>query len=310
MTGHPLYLHLIMGTALFAAVFGVAAGVQTAPTSAEASVVPLYCARAPQEVALGARAAYALDLASGRILYEKNANAQLPLASLTKVMTVATAGVHLEEGREAIITRDALSPEGDAGLFENERWRVGDLMDFTLMTSANDGARALALAAAAAAGHDLAWFVSEMNSKAASLGLAQTFFLNETGLDVSSTTAGAYGSAKDVAVMLWSAAEEEPRITSAANTARVFVSESGKTHKAENTTAAPALIAGTIATKTGFTDLAGGNLAIIFEPMPGRPVAAAILGTERATRDDDMRTLAAAATEELKRLIACTPYAR
>lgn len=310
MTGHPLYLHLIMGAALFAAVFGVAAGIQSAPVSAEAAVMPLYCARAPEEVLLGARAAYALDLATGRVLYEKNADAQLPLASLTKVMTIATAGAFLKEGSEAVITWEALLPEGDAGLFENERWSASDLMDFTLMTSANDGARALALTAAAAAGRDLPWFIAEMNTKAGSLGLAQTFFVNETGLDLSSTTAGAYGSAQDVALMLWRAAEEEPRITTAASASRVFISKSGKKHTAENTTAAPSLIAGTIATKTGFTDLAGGNLAIIFEPMPGRPVAAAILGTERATRDDDMRALATAATEELKRLIACTPYAR
>jgi D-alanyl-D-alanine carboxypeptidase len=62
---------------------------------------------------------------------------------------------------------------------------------------------------------------------------------------------------------------------------------------------------GAIAQKTGYTDLAGGNLSEVFEPTPGRPVAAVILGSTLADRNSDMEALAQGAGAALKRMLLC-----
>jgi len=303
-------LHVWLGVAGFAAVSGLAVGVMSAPQeSALGPSAPAYCMSPGPELQLSGKAAYAEDIKTGRVLYAKNAETQLPLASLTKVMTVMTASKHLSGDAFTVITKAALRPEGDAGLYENEKWRVQDLMDFTLMTSANDGAHALGLATAEARGGDEAWFVDEMNAEARSIGLHETYFMNDTGLDISSTVAGAYGSARDVAHLMRYAITENPRIVEGTSEGtRVFISLSNKKHEAKNTTSVAAAIEGLIASKTGFTDLAGGNLVAVFEPLPGRPIAAAIMGGERDARDQDMKTLADAAVKELKRSILCERF--
>ena len=53
------------------------------------------------------------------------------------------------------------------------------------------------------------------------------------------------------------------------------------------------------------TDLAGGNLAVLFEPIPGRPIAAVVLGSSREEREQDLKMLAESATDEMRRQIIC-----
>ncbi|MEK9177089.1 MAG: serine hydrolase [Patescibacteria group bacterium] len=302
--------HIWLGVGAVTLVAGLSVGVLSAlPPPVTALEEPSYCAGAPAELPLSGKAAYAEDIAMRKVLYAENANAQLPLASLTKVMTVVTASKRLPKDATAVVTKASLAPEGDAGLYENEKWNVQDLADFTLMTSANDGAHTLALSAAEAAGRDTGWFVSEMNAEAEAIGLTETYFLNDTGLDISSTTAGAYGSARDVAHLMRYVVENAPRVVEgSAYGSRIFVSASDKKHEAKNTTAVAAAIDGLVASKTGFTDLAGGNLVAVFEPLPGRPIVAAILGGERDERDRDMTLLANAAVKELKRRILCERF--
>jgi D-alanyl-D-alanine carboxypeptidase len=304
-------LHVWLGVAAFAAIGGLTVGVVSTPAApyrAE-NPEPAYCTTPAPRLILSGKAAYAEDVKTGRVLYAENQDVQLPLASLTKVMTILTASKNLPEGSTTLITKAALTPEGDAGLFENEEWRTQDLIDFTLMTSANDGAHALALAASAIAGQGDEWFVGEMNQNARAMGLDGTYFLNDTGLDISSTTAGAYGSARDIAHLLRYAIAHAPRTVEATSgRTRIFVSESNKKHEATNTTSVAAAIDGLVASKTGFTDLAGGNLVAMFEPLPGRPVVATIMGGEREERDSDMKLLAEAAVKELKRNILCEQF--
>ncbi len=174
------------------------------------------------------------------------------------------------------------------------------------MTSANDGARAIALAATAKEGKDLAEFVQEMNGMAHTLGMVRTFFASDTGLDISSTTASAYGSAYDVAILMASVVKGNPRLLEGTNAEKkTFTSLSGYTHTAENTSNLIDSLGGVVALKTGYTDLAGGNLAIVFESIPGRPVAAVVLGSTRLDRDADMQTLVNGAKTALKRAIVC-----
>jgi len=265
-----------------------------------------YCTQAQADLHIIGKAAYAADVETGAVLYAKNASAQLPLASITKIMTVISASEILPKESVVVVTKEALEPEGDSGLYENERWRVPDLVDFTLMASLNDGARALALSSAALYGKGDDWFVEVMNMKARTIGLSQTYFLNDTGLDISSSTAGAYGSAHDVAEMFRYAITSTPiDFQGSTEPARTFVSLNDKEHRALNTSESGVFLDNAIVSKTGFTDLAGGNLAVVFEPFIGKPVVAVVLGSTREGRDADMKILAQGAKKELRRIMLC-----
>ncbi len=280
------------------------------PASAEPSNLALaspYCANKTAEANLLAKAAYAKDLKTGETIYEKNADTQLPLASLTKLMTVLTAMDSLSLNDEVTVTREALSPEGE-GLSLGEIWRAGDLIDYTLVASVNDGAHALALASSKAKHEEPTVFFARMNAKAKSIGMVQTYYTNDTGLDISATAGSSYGSAKDIARLFEYLAVHEPRLIegSTADT-KIFSAESGQVHVATNTSTVIGALGGAIASKTGYTDLAGGNLGIVFEPIPGRPVAAVVLGSTREGRDNDMRILIEAVKRWESRTILCTP---
>lgn len=257
-------------------------------------------------MSLEGTSAYALDIKTDTTLYEKNASQQLPLASLTKLMTALTVSEILKPGHIVTISNDALTPEGDVGFQRGEQWKLQDLIDYTLVISANDGARALALAAEDKLGETDEQFIRRMNEKAVKIGMRETFFMDETGLDISENTAGAYGSARDVAQLLRHITLTNPRLIEGTTAGSgIFVSETGIRHKGTNTSAVITNLSGAIGSKTGFTDLAGGNLAIVFEPIPGRPVVAVILGSSRSGRETDMYRLAEQAKKTLRISVIC-----
>jgi D-alanyl-D-alanine carboxypeptidase len=298
----------VWGAVLFALIAFVLIVFGNVPERASALVSDSpACATIAPDLSLVATAAYAEDLKTGKTLYAKNADTQLPLASLTKLMTVTTALNALSPDETITITKEALAPEGDAGFRVGERWKTSRLIGYTLMVSANDGAHAIALAAAAKEGITLDQFVEEMNSRAKLLGMNESFFLNDTGLDISSTTAGAYGSAHDVATLISALVKTNPvLVEDTGDNSGTFTSLSGYTHRAENTSSVISSLPGAFAQKTGYTDLAGGNLAIVYEPIPGRPVAAVVLGSTRDGRDSDMQTLTEGVKRALKRMLLCT----
>lgn len=306
---------LLLGLALYA----TWPHIFKAPPSARVSA-SAFCANLLPAIPLEGKVAYAEDIETGRVLYEKNADAQMPLASLTKVMTVLSASDVLKNSDIVTITEDALTPEGDSGLERGERWDSETLIDFTLLTSSNDGAHALALAAEKkleTASFDpngsktMGLFIKRMNDKAAALGLTQTFFVDDTGLDISTNNAGAYGSARDIAKLFSYIIHTNPGLIEGTTAqSGVFVSKSGITHTGKNTSMVISGLEGAIGAKTGFTDLAGGNLALVYEPIPKRPLVLVILGSTRDGRDTDMKTLAAAAKITLRHAILCETSAK
>ena len=255
---------------------------------------------------LQAKAAYVIDLKSGKVIYEKNSEVQLPLASLTKIMTAVAALSVVPESTVITIDKDDLSLEGDSGLFADERWRLGDLLGLTLIESSNDGAFAVASSVGVvelgledkAAGR--AKFIELMNENAKELGLAQTYFNNPTGLDESQNEAGAYGSARDVGVLIGYAVNKYPDIFRNTKYSSLKVeSLNAPSHTAVNTNTALDGIPVIIASKTGYTDLAGGNLAIVFDAGIGQPIAAVVLGSTIDGRFDDIKKLSWAAIDSL-----------
>ena len=149
--------------------------------------------------AVNCGAAVLMEKETGTILYEQNSHDKLEPASVTKVMTLLLVMEALDSGRISLeqtvtMSAHAVSMGGSQiWLKEGEQMTVRDLLKAVAVVSANDGAVALAeLVAGSEEG-----FVSLMNQRAAELGMADTTFVNCTGLPA----AGHLTSAYDIALM-------------------------------------------------------------------------------------------------------------
>lgn len=256
-------------------------------------------------VHLTAKAAYVYDISTGQTLYAKNADKSLPLASITKIMTGLVTLEQIPEHASLVLRPEFLAEEGDSGLLVDERWDAKKLLDYTLVSSSNDGAAALASAAqsffsARQSGGTIAkTFVDLMNDKAASLGLRSMHFNNPTGLDISMSEAGGYSSAEDLAKLLAYALKSRPELFEATKSIRTTISSKDAAHFAQNTNVAAPQIPGLIASKTGYTDLAGGNLAVIIDAGIQHPIAIVVLGSTYDERFSDTTKLVTATLESI-----------
>ncbi|KKW15978.1 MAG: D-alanyl-D-alanine carboxypeptidase [Parcubacteria group bacterium GW2011_GWA2_50_10b] len=250
------------------------------------------------EVALTAKAAYVYDARTKTVLLALNENTRMPLASLTKLMTALVATELSPAYCTVTVGKDALSAEGDSGLRPGERWSLKDLLDFSLVSSSNDGIRAVALALGALGRSDansreiIQDFVVKMNQKATELDLKNTYFWNETGLDETELKGGAYGTARDMATLLEHIIAYHPEMLEATKESSINTSSlDGLNHEAKNTNVIADKIPGFIGSKTGFTDTAGGNLIFAFDPELGRPIVISVMGSTEEGRFADAETL-------------------
>ena len=246
-------------------------------------------------LSLEAKAYMVYDMSTGDIVYAQNKNAQLPLASLSKIMTAVVVSENLLEDDVVTINREDLLVEGDNGLLEGESWTVKSLSDFTLTVSSNDGASALASAVEAwrsVGGKDIR-FVDLMNNKAKELYLKQTYFLNTSGLDIEeSTQSGSYGSIEDITKLFAYALKNHPTLFQTTTDEEInFISKDNITHIVQNTNQSIRDIVGIFASKTGYTDLAGGNLVIAFDAGLMQPYIISVLGSSKEGRFTDVQKL-------------------
>lgn len=267
--------------------------------AAEVAVVtmPQKNTRAWADLSVAAKSVLVYDTRDREILFAKNEEQQLPLASITKVMTAITAKALSTSEHPIIVSRQALTEEGDYGLRTDERWKLNDLLKFSLVVSSNDGMRAIASVIGSQAGtgepEARKRFVDAMNAFAQSLGLSQTYFLNESGLDLSDNLGGGYGSARDVAHLFEYAIRLYPDIFGATKQKEVtVVSDSNIKHLGRNTNTGIDLIPHIIASKTGTSALAGGNVVVAFEPELERKVIIVVLGSTATGRFEDAALLA------------------
>ncbi|HYD93558.1 MAG TPA: serine hydrolase [Candidatus Paceibacterota bacterium] len=248
-------------------------------------------------VELSAKAAIVLDLTTGEVLYAKNAEAQLPLASLTKLLTLYAASQTLSENTVITMSADALAADGDTGFTQGERFTFRELARMAITASSNDAAAAIA-EAAADAGH-ASNGTALLANVASALGLTQTYALNGTGLDENGTISGAYGSARDIAVLAGELLKRAPGIARASIDPTITANSlAGRSYTLTNTNPGVDHIPGLLLSKTGYTDLAGGNLAIVFDAGIEHPVAIVVLGSTRDERFVDVNELVAATTAE------------
>ena len=236
-------------------------------------------------VTVVARAAYVYDVKNQKVIFAKNADEILPLASITKIMTADVATELLSPTSTIYIKKSALLEDGDTGLLVGERWSFDKLLDYTLAVSSNDGAAAVADAASPN-------FVEKMNEKAQDLNLSSMHFFNATGLDPSPTQSGGYGSASDLAKLFVYTLDTHPEIFSATAYSKFTTKSLDKiNHIAINTDIDIDKIPGIIGSKTGFTDLAGGNLAVVYDAGLDYPIIAIVLGSTYNDRFTDMTSL-------------------
>ena len=146
----------------------------------------------PQPPALGVRAAILVAENTGQRLYGVNADAQLPVASTTKLMTALVTLERAPMTETFPYPGTYFSPDASQiGLARGERMSVQDLLVAMLLPSADDAAQDLAYNIG---GGSVARFVAMMNARAAQLGLTHTHYATPIGFD----TAGNYSSAADL----------------------------------------------------------------------------------------------------------------
>lgn len=141
-----------------------------------------------------ARAAVIMDVKSGRVLYSKNMNERLAMASTTKIMTTLVA---VESGRlqETVKVSKRASYTGGSSIYlrEGEKHTVNDLLYGIMLRSGNDAA----VAVAEHIGGSVEGFADLMNRKALEIGAKDTKFANPHGLDAE----GHYTTAYDLALI-------------------------------------------------------------------------------------------------------------
>ena len=163
------------------------------------AVIDTYAANL-DESSFSAKSLYLMDYNSGQVLYEKDAEKKLPVASIVKLMTIELVCEKLESGElkldDTVIVSQKAQSMGGSQVFieEGGEYSVGDLLKSTIVSSANDASVALAETISGSEEN----FVVLMNKKAKELGLKNTNYVNCTGLPASNQ----YSCAKDTAILL------------------------------------------------------------------------------------------------------------
>jgi D-alanyl-D-alanine carboxypeptidase len=234
------------------------------------------------------------DLLNHEVIASKNETTILPLASLTKLMTAISATLHKPKSEKIIVTSKHIDGGYDLGLKKNQTWSLNELLKYTLVFSSNDGAEIIASSFGST---DL--FLQQMNSDAKNLGL-NFIFTNPAGLDVKGNIGGR-GDVLDVAKMLGIARKQIPDVLDATTKKRQTVIANGERISGiPNTNQAIETLPGAEGSKTGFTDLAGGNLGVIVDISVGHPVAIVVLGSTREGRFHDVDVLYTTLRKSLK----------
>ena len=164
------------------------------PGIAQADELPM---KAEAPITLTSPSAILCEASTGQVIFEKNADARRPVASVNKVMTILLTLEAVDEGRVSLEDQVTVSPRAasmggsQAFLDAGERYKLSELLKTVIVASANDSAVALA---EHLAGTEES-FVRLMNTRAEELGLTNTHYANCTGLPAQEH----YTTARDVA---------------------------------------------------------------------------------------------------------------
>ena len=262
---------------LVAFVLGSGAALTPAEAQQGGSAAPSAQAAGPPEIEAESWAL--MDAESGKYLEGENQDEQLPLGSVTKIMSalvVLDEGIDLEE--EVVISSEAESYVGNTysnvGLIAGERVTVRDLLVASMVASGTEAVYALAEYAGDGSVEN---FVGMMNDKASELGLENTNFETPAGLD----TAGNYSSGRDVAI-LSRAALQYPLFAEIVAQQGATISTQNREIEIFNTNQLLTTYPPTTGIKTGTTPQGGASLASSAEANDESFVGV-ILGAEDST---------------------------
>jgi len=227
------------------------------------------------EPVIGAKAALLMDLDTGIVMYEKNPDQQLPMASLTKIMT---AVLILDSHRldEVVTIDDDFNSMGELGvrmwLQKYEKITVESLLTGLLVPSAGDAAMALAKYHSGS----VEAFMEAMNNKARMLNLKNTNFVNPHGIDAENH----YSSAYDLAILTKYALRNKDFRRIVRISGATVTSANGQiSHSLEGTNYLLNSYLDIRGVKTGTTDAAGESLINLAHNTNGKEVIVVLLNS-------------------------------
>ncbi len=226
-----------------------------------------------------AKSAILMDIATGTVLYEQDANAPLPPASVTKVMTMLLIMEAIDGGKisweDTVTVSESAAAKGGSQVYlkVGEQMSVSDMVKAIAVSSANDCACAMA---EHLAGSEEA-FVQQMNQRAKELGMENTNFVNCTGLDDEENAKTHLTSAHDIALMSRQLMKYHPDIQKF-TTIWMDTLRNG-TFGLSNTNKLVRFYPGATGLKTGFTSSAGYCLSATAE-KEGLGLIAVVMGSE------------------------------
>ena len=235
------------------------------------------------ELELDGKSALLMDVATGTILYEKNAHEALAPASVTKVMTMLLIMEAIDSGKigwdDMVTASEAAAAKGGSQIYlkVGETMSVSDMLKSIAVSSANDCACAMA---EHLAGSESA-FVDMMNARAKELGMNDTHFVNCTGLDDDPEAASHKTSAYDIAVMSRELLKNHPDIKKF-TTIWMDTVRNGA-FGLSNTNKLIRFYSGATGLKTGFTSGAGYCLSASAE-REGLELIAVVMGCETSQK--------------------------
>lgn len=237
----------------------------------------------------------------GTVYFERDADAELKIASLTKVMTAILALENAQpDDAVAVDKRAATVGQSTADLKEGDKLPLSEALKALMMPSGNDAAMAIATTVGAKidpqSEDPYQAFIDAMNTKAAELGMNHTVFANPHGLDFDGWEGDFHSSARDVAIMFAHAMENEAfRAIIADPDNHITVTGADGSERTIDLKQRNEILGqdGNIGGKTGGTYIALSNFAGAFNRDAGGEIYTVVLGSETSdTRWQDTRTLA------------------
>lgn len=224
------------------------------------------------------------------VIFAKNPDEKLAIASLTKLMTMVVAAQAFPLDKKVVVSPEAISKEWTRGrLSVGEKIEVGELLKMILVESSNDAAQALSEIPGRAS------FVEMMNHRARELGLPSTHFATPSGLEDQDN----FSTAQDLASLTIFILKKYPDIFAVSSQPSVIIrSENAEVHhRALNTDeliSSLGEIQGfrVVGGKTGYTDEAGGCLILVLQNEAGDSFINILLGARDAeSRFAEMRKI-------------------
>ncbi len=231
------------------------------------------------ELDIGGKSAVLMEASTGTVLYEKNAHEKLAPASVTKVMTLLLIMEAIDSGKirweDTVTASEAAAAKGGSQVYlkVGETMSVSDMVKSIAVSSANDCACAMA---EHLAGSESA-FVELMNARAKELGMADTNFVNCTGLDDGPDGENHRTSAGDIAIMSRQLLVEHPDIKKYTTIWMDTIRDGA--FRLSNTNKLIRFYSGATGLKTGFTSGAGYCLSATAQ-REGMELIAVVMGCE------------------------------